>query len=202
MIRINLLPFRSARKKENVRKQVNIYGLTILLLLLCMVYFFISFNGRIANLSGREAALAAELAKYADTNRLLKEISDKIDALRNKLDVIRTLEQQKTGPVLLLEEIARAVPKDRLWLRTLTEKDGILMVEGSAMDNDTVAMFMTALEKADHITSVDLVNTRMKHLGQYRLNVTEFILECKTYSFKEPEPQDEQKGSKPQRARR
>lgn len=202
MIKINLLPFRAERKKENVRRQLSIYGLTVVLLLLGMVYTFLTLNSRLAELTAREAAFTAELARYADTNRLLKEINDKIADVQSKLEVIGTLEQAKTGPVLLLEEIARAVPRDRLWLRILSEKNGILTIEGFAMDNDTVALFMTALEKADHIRTVDLVNTRMRHLDQYRLNVTEFILSCKTYSFREPETHGAQKGAQPQRARR
>lgn len=202
MIKINLLPFRAERKKENVRRQLSVYGLTVVLLMLGMVYTFMTMNSKLAELTAREAAVTAELARYADTNRLLKEINDKIADVRSKLEVIGSLEQAKTGPVLLMEEIARAVPKDRLWLRILAEKDGILTIGGSAMDNDTVALFMTALEKADHIRTVDLVNTRMRHLDQYRLNVTEFLLECKTYSFREPEPQNAQKGAQPQRARR
>ena len=202
MIKINLLPFRAERKKENVRRQLSVYGLTVVLLLLGMVYTFMTLNSKLAELTAREAAVTAELARYADTNRLLKEINDKIADVRSKLEVIKALEQAKTGPVLLMEEIARAVPQDRLWLRILAEKDGILTIGGSAMDNDTVALFMTALEKADHIRTVDLVNTRMRHLDQYRLNVTEFLLECKTYSFREPEPQNAQKGAQPQRARR
>lgn len=174
----------------------------MLLVLLAMAYVFMDINGRLARLAAREEAVSTELARYADINRLLTEMNDRIDAVRTRLEVIAALEKGKTGPVLLLEEIARAVPGDRLWLRGLTEKNGILTIEGSAMDNDTVALFMTTLEDADHIRSVDLVNTRMRHLQQYRLNVTEFVLECRTYSFKEPEPPDAQNGTQPQRARR
>jgi type IV pilus assembly protein PilN len=200
MIRINLLPFRAARKKENVRKQLSIYALTVILLLLVMAYLHMSLNSRLAELDSKEKTLTAELAKYAETNKQLKEIQAKIDELRAKLDVIHKLEKAKTGPVLMLEEVARAVPNDRLWLRIITENEGILRIEGSAMDNDTVALFMTQLEKADHISSVDLVNTKMRHIEQYRLNVTDFDISCKTYSFKEPE--DDQQGKKPKKARR
>ena len=202
MIKINLLPFRAARKKEDVRRQLSIYVLTVIMFVLGMVYFFINLNGKLAELAGREELLSEQMAGYADINSQMKETRGRIDELRSRLAVIRALEKGKTGPVLLFEEVARAVPKDRLWVRTLAEKDGILTIEGSAMDNDTVALFMTELEKADYIRSVDLVNTRMKHLSQYGLNVSDFVLQCRTYSFREPEPQNEQKNGRPRRARR
>jgi type IV pilus assembly protein PilN len=39
MIRINLLPFRAARKKENIRRQLSIYVLSVVCLLLLMGLF-------------------------------------------------------------------------------------------------------------------------------------------------------------------
>lgn len=202
MIRINLLPFRAARKKENVRKQLSIYGLTVIFVLLAMTYFFMNLNSRLADLAAKQKARTAELEKYAETNKQLEQIQSKIRELQAKLDVIKMLEKSKTGPVLLLEEVARAVPNDRLWLRIITEKDGILSLEGSAMDNDTVALFMTELEKANHILSVDLVNTKRKEISEYRLSVIDFSLLCKTYSFKEPVPQNASSNGEPKKARR
>jgi Tfp pilus assembly protein PilN len=94
-----------------------------------------------------------------------------------------------------------AVPKDKLWLRSLDEKSGVLTLEGSAMDNDTVALFMTNLGKAAPIISVDLESTRLKNLKKYKLDITDFVLKCKTYSYKkeEPEPQTEKAVSRPRK---
>ncbi len=202
MIRINLFPFRAARKKEYLRKQLNIYGLTVIFVLFAMTYFFMKLNGRLADLSVKQNARAAELDKYGETNKQLKHIQAKIRELQSKLEVIKVLEKAKKGPVFLLKEVAGAVPNDRLWLRIISEKDGILSLEGSAMDNGTVALLMTELEKADHILSVDLVHTKRREISQYRLNVTDFGVLCKTYSFKERSPQNAFKKRELKKARR
>ena len=39
MIRINLLPFRAARKKENIRRQVSIFLLSLAFLLIILFYY-------------------------------------------------------------------------------------------------------------------------------------------------------------------
>jgi type IV pilus assembly protein PilN len=190
MIRINLLPFRAARKKENIRKQISIYILSIVCLALLMGYLFLDLNRRISALEAERAAKKRELATYAATTKRIKEIKEKISEITAKLDVIKDLEKKKTGPVLLLDELAMAVPKEKLWLASLTESKGMLTLTGTAMDNDTVALFMTNLEKADHVVSVDLDSTKLKAMPKYKLNVTDFILKCKTYSYKEKaEPQ-------------
>jgi type IV pilus assembly protein PilN len=197
MIRINLLPFRAARKQENIRRQISIYFLLVLFFAAAMGYFFLDFNRKVSALNAEMAQKKKELAKYRETNRKIALLNKKLEDLRNKLDVIRRLEKNKTGPVRLLEEIAQAVPKDKLWLRSINEQRGILTIEGTAMDNEIVALFMTTLAKKDHITAVDLTTTQLKNMQKYKMDVTEFVLKCKTYMHEEPpEPK------KPKRRRR
>jgi type IV pilus assembly protein PilN len=194
MIRINLLPFRAARKKENIKRQISVYVLTLVFLCALMAFFFLQLNGKVRNLRAEKASINKQLKTYAATTRKIQKLKNQIKEIRAKLDVIGALEKKKTGPVFLLDEIAAAVPKNRLWLRSLAEKNGTLDLKGTAMDNETIAGFMTNLEKAEHITSVDLESAKMRYIKQYKLNVVDFDLNCKTYSFKEPKPK--QKGRK------
>lgn len=189
MIRINLLPFRAARKKENIRRQVTVFGLTVIFLLTVLAYYFFSLNSQLSHLKGEEQRLQAELAAFEKTLQKITELEKKIKEVKTKLAVIKDLEKGKTGPLLLIDEIATAVPKDKLWLTSLSESGGVLKLAGTAMDNETVALFMTNLEKAEHITGVELQSTKLTHLSQYRLNVADFVLECRTYAYKEkPKP--------------
>lgn len=185
MIKINLLPFRAAKKRENIKRQVTVYGLVVVLLLAAMGFFFFQLGSELAQLQDQQRKLKQELDGYQKTLARIAELEKKSKEIKTKLDVIKDLENKKTGPILLLDEIAMAVPKDKLWLTSLSETGGVLKLTGTAMDNETVALFMTNLEKAPHITSVELQSARLQNLPQYRLNVADFTLECKTYAFKE-----------------
>jgi len=187
MIRINLLPFRAARKKENVRRQVTVFGLTLVFLICAMAYYFFALNSELSHVKAEEQRLQSELATFEKTLQRIAQLEKMIKEIRAKLDVIKGLEKGKTGPVRLLDEIAAAVPRDKLWLTALSESGGILKLNGTAMDNETVALFMTNLEKSPHIAGVELLSTKLTALTQFRLNVSEFVLECKTYAFKEKE---------------
>lgn len=187
MIKINLLPFRAAKKRENIRRQVSIFLLSIVFFIALIGYAYLSLNNRISSLKAEQSRIQGELRKYAKTTERIKEIQRKIKEAQEKLKVIKGLENKKTGPVRLLDEISSAVPKDRLWLESIVEKKGILTISGAAIDNKTVALFMTKLEKAETITSVDLKSTKLKNLTQFEMDVTDFVLSCKTYSHKEPE---------------
>ena len=202
MIRINLLPFREARKKENIRRQISIYVLSVGLLICLMVFGFLRLNSTLAGLREKKSEKTKELAKYKDTNKRLAEIKKKISEIRAKLEVIRGLEKNKMGPVQLLDEIAMAVPRDKLWLRSLVEKSGKLTLEGTAMDNETVALFMNNLEAAPHIKTVDLKSTRLRVLKTYKLNLMDFVLNCKTYAFKQKKKAPGKKSGKRRKRRR
>ena len=185
MIKINLLPFRAARKKENIRRQISIYVLMVIFILVVTGYFFLMLNRDISRLETEKAQKKKDLATYAQTTKKIKALRTKIKAIKGKLKVIQDLEKKKTGPVLLLDEIATAVPRDRVWLSSLSERAGILTLRGTARDNDTVALFMTNLEKKKHINSVDLNSAQLKELKSHQMNVTDFVITCKTYAYKE-----------------
>jgi len=185
MIRINLLPFRAARKKENIRRQLMIYGLSVVLLVSIMGYTFFYLTSTLSGLKEEEKRVQDELKTYEQTIKKIVELEKKIKEIRAKLGVIRELERNKTGPVHLLDEIALAVPKEKLWLSNMKETKGTLTLTGTAMDNETVALFMTNLEKSEYISGVDLQSAKLRTIPDYKLNVADFVLECKTYAYKE-----------------
>ncbi len=185
MIRINLLPFRAARKKENIRRQLTIFTLAVVFALVVMAYYFMKLSTTLSDRKKEEQQIKVELAGYKKTIERINNLEKKIAEIRKKLDVIKDLEKKKIGPVLLLDQIAVAVPKEKLWLTSFVEKKGKLTLNGTAMDNETVAVFMTNLENAELITAVDLKNTRLRSLPKYKLSVSDFSLECTTYAFKE-----------------
>jgi len=188
MIRINLLPFRAARKKENIKRQITVYGLTVLLLFTAMGYMFLQLSSTLSNLKTEEKKLQTELAGYQKTIQKINQLEKKIKEIKSKLGVIKTLESNKTGPVHLLDEITVAVPRDKLWLSSFKESNGSLTLTGTAMDNETVALFMDNLKKSEYISTVDLESTRLRALPQYKLRVSDFVLNCRTYAFENKTP--------------
>jgi type IV pilus assembly protein PilN len=181
MIRINLLPFRAARKRENIKRQLTFFGLSLLLTFVVIAYLFLQVGSTLGGLKKDKKTVEAELATYEKTIKEINRLEKQIKDLKQKLKVIRDLEAGKTGPVRLLDEVALAVPKDRLWLDSFNEKGGTLTLRGNARDNDTVAEFMVNLERSSLIQSVDLKRTSLKTLqGQ---SLSNFTLTCKTYKF-------------------
>ena len=82
MIKINLLPFRAARKKENIRRQISIYALIVIFVLVVTGYYFLTLNREISRLETEKAQKKKELATYAQTTKKIKALRIKIKKIK------------------------------------------------------------------------------------------------------------------------
>ncbi len=202
MIRVNLLPYRAARIKENIRRQVTIYILSTLFLILFFGIFpynpisYVALNKEVKSLRQKRDDRKKELASYRDTTVKIKALEKTKAEIDVKLGKINELKRVKTGPVKLLDDIATSVPKDKLWLTALKENKGILVLEGTAMDNETVADFMNRLKDTRSVRAVELVRTKQKEIKELNLNLKDFALTCQTYAFREEQKAPPQTGKK------
>ncbi|RLB10075.1 MAG: hypothetical protein DRG39_06870 [Deltaproteobacteria bacterium] len=197
MIRINLLPFRVERKKENIRRQLSIYLLSIAFLLLLSFYINQSLSHKITRLESIRSAKRNELAKYEKINRKIRKIKKRIEEYQAKLNVIKNIAQSRLEPVITLDEMVRAIPPDSLWLNSLRFDGRKLRLDGSAKDNDTIALFMTRLKRMPRINNVELRVTKLIKLPNYNVNVCNFNIECATIV-----PKPKKVSAKPKRRRK
>ena len=66
--------------------------------------------------------------------------------LRSKTGVINSLETTKKAPVFLLDSMTSMLVKNRMWLTSMNYKGQDIAINGIAMDEKTIADFMTNLE--------------------------------------------------------
>ncbi len=156
MIRINLLPFKQLAAEVSRRREI-IIGAVVLatgILAIGAVHFIQAYQ-----LSSLESDLASLRADLQTLNTKIKEVGElqnKIKDLRSKNKIIADLNKKKSGPVLVMENLAKATPTT-LWLTELKESSGNLTLNGLAVDNKTVADFISGLEASKHFKTVELV---------------------------------------------
>ncbi len=74
MIKINLLPFRTARKKENVRRQLSILFFSLFLVFILLVYYNMKLSGQVKEIKSKVEKTKTEIAKYELINKEINEI--------------------------------------------------------------------------------------------------------------------------------
>jgi type IV pilus assembly protein PilN len=163
MIRINLLPFRAARKKENIRRQISVFFLSFFLMLAVLIYYNIHLGGQIKDLKSDVDDTKKEVAKFQKITKQIEEIKQKLAILEKKTEVIRTLETNRFEPVEMLDNMSGKIIANRMWFTSFDDKPQNVQIDGIALDNKTVADFMTRLEGTGLFGSVRL-QTIQKHV--------------------------------------
>ncbi|MDY6791924.1 MAG: PilN domain-containing protein [Thermodesulfobacteriota bacterium] len=156
MIRINLLPFRAARKKENIRRQVSIFFLSFFLVAIVLVYYHINLGSKISNLKAKIQTTKKEVAKYDKINKEIALLKNKLEILKKKTSVIESLEKNRFEPVRLLDTMSLKVIAKRMWFKRFKSRDKTIEIDGLALDNKTVADFMTRLQGSGLFSAVKL----------------------------------------------
>ncbi|HUV51237.1 MAG TPA: PilN domain-containing protein [Anaerolineae bacterium] len=179
MIRINLLPFRVARKKENVRRQISIFLLSFLLITLIMIYYNIRLNSKIQDLNTRTNKITNELTQYNKINDEITSIKTKLELLTKKTEVIKNLGLSREDSVRLLDAMTEMVVEKRMWLNMLETKEKTVNIKGVALDNKTVADFMTCLEDSKLFKKVELKTTKQQKFKE-SINLKSFEITCES----------------------
>jgi type IV pilus assembly protein PilN len=178
MIKINLFPVRAARKKENIRRQVSIFFLCIVLSVCLMAYTTISMSRTISNLNRDIASTQADLEKYEAIAKQVNKMKQDLKRLEEKMDIIVQLEANRTGPVRFMDALTEVVVADKMWLTSLNESGGNMELRGMATDNKIVADFMTRLEKLPIFGTVDLISSMQIRERQDK-KFKQFIITCR-----------------------
>lgn len=192
MIRINLLPFRAARKKENIRRQVSVFFLSLLLVAIILVWYNSHLGKRISSLNSKIKETETQIAKYNKINQEIARIKKKLEILKNKTNVIKMLEKSRKDPVHLLDVMTGMVVEKRMWFTNFESKGRAVNISGIALDNKTVADFMVRLENSRLFSSVSL-KTLKQHIIKYT-ELKSFQIICSKASL--TQPKDENKTGK------
>ena len=168
MIRINLLPVRISKKKEAGKQQLLFFALAVVFVLVCNFWWS---RNRVQELASREDKLKRTRAEIAQLEKIIGEVKNikaQQAAVKDKLAVLDKLKAGRQGPVKMLDELARIIPK-RVWLRKFDEKGDAATLEGSAGTIEDVSAFLAALKHAQYFSAPELKKTSAKRDGKFKM---------------------------------
>lgn len=175
MIKINLLRVRKEKKKFGVRKELLVFILSLVLLFVCLSLVHWIFNKE------KEATLAqiskteAEIARYKSLTEEFKKAKENQRILQEKLNIINTLRKEKSTPARVLDQLCIDKP-EKIYFESVKKDGSKVGIEGVALDDETVANFMTNLRGSKIFRNVDLIVSEQIELSKIKLK--KFILSC------------------------
>ncbi len=188
MVKINLLPYHDQKRIDSSTRKLIIGASVIVgfLILIVSVHLYLIYD-----VSSLEDKIKAESDRLAALTKIAGEINQvKIDKkiIEKKLEIIKTLEENRLKPVILLDELTTTVPAGQLWLTNFVTTGGSLKIEGIARDNVSIARFMKSLEKTTSLSTVDLVASKQTIRAETKLQA--FTLSCGLKY--QPKPQEQE----------
>ncbi len=192
MIKINLIPFRDIEKKENIRRQVTIAILSVMLVMMAMAYYHMHLKNTIVDITAKIESTKIELASAEKEAKEVDKIKQELNKLNTKIKVIKTIEANRKASIKMLDHMTKMVgeqtsavesgtspdkigkPVKRLWFTSFQANGPNININGIALDNKTVADFMTRLETSKTYNNVTL-NT-LKKESVNNLNLKSFVI--------------------------
>jgi type IV pilus assembly protein PilN len=106
-------------------------------------------------------------------------------------EVIRKLETNRFEPVEMLDNMSGKIIANRMWFTSFDDRPQNVMIDGIALDNKTVADFMTRLEGTGLFGSVRL-QTIQKHVVKGS-GLKKFSITCSKPVANEPKKEQKKR---------
>ena len=174
--RINLLPWREMRRKEQDRQLLTIAVGAWILMGVIIFYAHVHVSSLIENQNRRNEFLSQEIAKVEKEIKEIAELKKQRSDLIARMNVIYQLQGDRAQVVHLFDELARKLP-DGIYFSSLKHTGSLIALHGMAQSNARVSALMRNLASSDWFADPELEVITVKAKGSDR--VSEFSLKVK-----------------------
>lgn len=155
MIKVNLLADRQAKDRMIIQQQL-VMGCALILVTFLLCGFWLQLkSSQISDTNAKISEAKVALAKQ-------KKIRDQVAAMEKRekmvkamLKAIDNLMAVKRGPTIYYDDLNQILPPE-IWVTTLTDTRGAVVINGYSFSNNAIAQFMRNLENSDHFSEVNL----------------------------------------------
>ena len=173
MIRINLLPWREARRKAHNLQFFILMGMVAGLAASIVLLVHGYYATRISTQTERNRFLKSENTKLDKEIEEIKKLKEEIQALLSRKQVIETLQGDRAQTVYLLEQLVRQTP-DGVYLKSIIQTGPKVNLSGYAQSNARVSTLMRNLEASNFLENPVLVEIKATNVNNRRLS--EFVM--------------------------
>ena len=176
MIRINLLPWREARRKAQRQHLGVLAGMVGVLGLLIVGAVHLTIAGYISVQNDRNEFLKRENVRLDKEIEEIRKLRTEIAALLARKQIIERLQADRAQAVYLLQELVQQVP-DGVYLKSIKQTGLRVNLLGYAQSNARVSTLMRNFAASPHLENPDLVEIKAstvsnKRVSEFNMNVS------------------------------
>lgn len=174
MTKINLLPWRETYRKQ---KQNEFYAILLggIMISAGLVFGGMQFmQSKIDFQERRNAYLNSEIQLLQKELQAIKELETTKNNLLARMEIIQTLQSQRPQLVHIFHELANRLP-DGIYLTSMEEKSGAMVLEGRAESNARVSALMRKLDQSDWFSqpTLEIIEAdQQQGISSFKLGLT------------------------------
>ena len=167
MARINLLPWRETRRREQQKEFFTLMGLAAAVCVGVVLLTHFEINGRISHQERRNQFVTNEIKILDDKIKEIKKLDSTRQALIERMEVIQNLQATRPSIVHLFDELVSTLP-DGVHLTSLRQSENNLDIAGRAESNARVSSYMRNIEDSEWIAnpSLGVIETKETELAR------------------------------------
>jgi type IV pilus assembly protein PilN len=175
MIRINLLPHREIKRKQQQKQFFIMLGVVLGLGAASWFAVHSYLGGQLEEQNGRNSYLESEIASLEKQIDEIKKLKEQTAALLQRKKVVESLQANRAETVYLLDQLVRQLP-DGVYLKTVQQRANKVTVGGFAQSNARVSTFMRNLESSPYLEKpvliqIQAVADKTTRLSEFSLSV-------------------------------
>lgn len=177
MANINLLPWREAQRRERNRTTLI---MCVLMWVVAGVLVFagkLFMDGRIDHQGDRNAYVQQEITALSEVIREIETLKDKRDALLARMEVIQSLQQNRSQIVHVFDDLVTKLPKG-VYYDSVNKVSNSFKIDGRAQSNNRVSVLMRSLDASDWFDNaalnvVDIIDQNGATVSKFNVQLKE-----------------------------
>jgi type IV pilus assembly protein PilN len=155
MTRINLLPWREARREELKQEFFANLGVAVILAAVLLGLVYMLLNSSIDAQNGRNGYLQQHIDELNKEVEEIAQLKAKREQLIDRMNVIQGLQGNRPVIVRIFDQFVRTLP-DGVYYRKLERIGDKIVIEGTAESNNRVSSLMRRLDASEWFTDPNL----------------------------------------------
>lgn len=147
MTRINLLPWREARRTQKQRDFMGILVGAVVVAALGVLLAHLHISRLLENQEARNEFMRNEIAKLAAVEKEIKQMQESENRVRSRLEAIQGLQRSRPDIVKAFDGLVRLVPGD-IFVTSLLSEGKQFTLKGAARTNNILSDFMRDLDQS------------------------------------------------------
>lgn len=169
MIRVNLLPHREIRRKQQQQQFFIALGIFVAIGIGIWAVGHYYLEEQIQNQIARNKYLQAEIEKLDKQIAEIQKLKDQTASLLARKRVVETLQSTRSEVVHLLDQLVRQLP-DGVYLRSIKQAGTRVTISGLTQSQARVSTLMRNLESSPHLEKPGLLEIRATNVAGQRVN--------------------------------